>query len=66
MALETHSLPNARAGIAVLTFAVLAVLVPTREVAAVPVVFSGTSVDPVQSIGRNAFRCVSCPDGASC
>jgi hypothetical protein len=45
MALETHTLLKARAGIAALTFAALAVLVPTREAAAATVVFSGTGVN---------------------
>ena len=42
MALETHIRLSARAGLAALTFAALAVLLPTREAAAATV-FSGTS-----------------------
>jgi len=49
MALETHIRLNARAGIAALTFAALAVLAPTREAAAATV-FSVAGVDVAGSL----------------
>jgi len=56
MALETHIRLNARAGIAALTFAALAVLAPTREAAAATV-FSVAGVDVAGVTPTvNAFR----------
>ena len=57
MVLETHILLKARTGIAAVTFAALAVLLPTREAAAASVIFSATGVDAAGIITTvDAFR----------